>query len=280
MRHVGMSATIVLAIVMVVQSAQAEPEESPAVATAAEDEPAAEAAPTDASEEPESADAKPEEKTAESPSASEEVSAEESAEAVPEAVPAESAAEEVAPTLEPVEEASGEMNLHVAQVEENYVPSSTETALVMGSLYAGTMLVLSTPALLPGGGKWMGAVHLGLAASSVVYAENLGWKLIGGASFTALAAINLIMDMRGVEGASVYTTNMGITLGVPLILVGTYMGLELWGESASTEDEAMEPAPGPEEAPVEEPAPETISSLHLSVVPIGGGALTSLTFSF
>jgi hypothetical protein len=271
-----MSATIVLAIVMVVQSAQAEPEESPTVATAAEDEPAAEAAPTDASEEPESADAKPEEKTAESPSASEEVSAEESAEAVP----AESAAEEVAPTLEPVEEASGEMNLHVAQVEETYVPSSTETALVMGSLYTGTMLVLSTPALLPGGGKWMGAVHLGLAASSVVYAENLGWKLIGGASFTALAAINLIMDMRGVEGASVYTTNMGITLGVPLILVGTYMGLELWGESASTEDEAMEPALGPEEAPVEEPAPETISSLHLSVVPIGGGALTSLTFSF
>ena len=186
---------------------------------------------------------------------------------------------ESAPALEPVYEAPGETNLQVAEAEEVYVPDTLETTLVLGGSYAGAMLVANSPALLPGGGKWMGAMHLGLATASVVYAKDRGWKLIGGATFGTLAALNAFTDMREAGAGSRYATNVAVSLAIPLLLVGTYWGLEVWGQ-ASDEPAVFEPIDGPSSSPEVPAEPEATSSLHLNVLPMADGAFASLSLKF
>ncbi len=125
----------------------------------------------------------------------------------------------------------------------------------------------------------MGAIHVGLAAASAVYAPDLGWKLIGGATFGSLAALNILTDMRGAEMGSRYTTNLMVSLAIPMVLAGTYWGLELWAQSAD-EEGFLEPVDATTEETEPASEPEPAATLHLNVVPVADGAFTSVTLSF
>ena len=246
-------------------------------------EPAAEEAAEPAEEEPAEEAAEPEPSSGEA-APSEEPTPADPPEAAPEAAPEEEeetadALGQNAGTLEPVEEAPGETHLQVTEAEEEYVPSSVETAVVMGSLYTGSVMILSVPAFLPGGGNWMGAIHLGLAGCAAYFPEQMGWKFIGGSTFTTLAALNFLMNARGVSGTDMYTTNLGVALGLPLLLAGAYFGFEVWGESEPVADAIENPTEPTSEPLVEEPS-EPEASISWNIVPMGDGAMTSLTLQF